>query len=97
MTVSRWPTIRALVADLADPRLSGAACAGQAPLFDAEVPGETETARADRWSAAVRICRRCPVRADCTIVAAELGRSVTGVWAGQVRASDRQRRQDGAS
>ncbi len=65
MTASRWPTITALVADLADPRLSGAACRGLAPWFDAEVPGETETGRADRWAAAVRICRRCPAAADC--------------------------------
>lgn len=78
--------VRAIVSPTitADPRLAGAACRGLAPWFDADVPGESETGRADRQAAAARVCRRCPVRADCTIVAAELGRSVTGVWAGQV-------------
>ncbi|MBF6082894.1 hypothetical protein IU485_16135 [Nocardia cyriacigeorgica] len=39
------PKVRELAADLADERLAGAACAGWAPLFDAEVPGEDDNGR----------------------------------------------------
>ncbi|MBF6536863.1 WhiB family transcriptional regulator [Nocardia farcinica] len=80
-----WPTVRELAADLADERLVGAACAGQAPLFDAEVPGEDDNDRRYRLDAAARICRSCPVLAECNAVARELGRLAVGVWAGRGR------------
>ena len=47
------------------PSLEGAACVGWAPLFDADVHGESHAARAARHGRARRICRRCPVRNDC--------------------------------
>ncbi|MBF6233956.1 WhiB family transcriptional regulator [Nocardia farcinica] len=80
-----WPTVRELAADLADPRLVGAACAGQAPLFDAEVPGEDDNDRRYRLDAAAQICRSCPVLAECNAVAHELDHLAVGVWAGRGR------------
>ncbi|PFW99799.1 Transcriptional regulator WhiB [Nocardia farcinica] len=77
--------MRELAAGLADARLVGAACAGQAPLFDAEVPGEDDDARRYRLDAAARICRSCPVLVECNAVARELGRLAVGVWAGRAR------------
>ncbi|WP_278262729.1 WhiB family transcriptional regulator [Nocardia sp. AG03] len=80
-----WPKVRALVADLADERLIGAACTGRAPLFDAEVPDEDDDDRRYRLEAAARICRSCPVLVECNGVARELGRAAAGVWAGRAR------------
>lgn len=79
------PRIRALPADLADPRLTGAACVGHAGLFDAEDHGEPSPARRARHRAAIDICERCPVLAACHVVAAELGTHAAGVWAGRAR------------
>ncbi|WP_024801028.1 WhiB family transcriptional regulator [Nocardia sp. BMG51109] len=75
---------RALVAELADARLSGAVCVGCAPFFDEVVPGESSEARIDRVTVAERLCSACPVRAACDAVAAELGREAVGVWAGRM-------------
>ncbi|WP_036534845.1 WhiB family transcriptional regulator [Nocardia cyriacigeorgica] len=80
-----WPKVRELAADLADERLVGAACVGRAPLFDAEVPGEDDDDRRYRLDAAARICESCPVLAECSGVARELGRLAVGVWAGRGR------------
>lgn len=80
-----WPTVRALAAELADERLVGAACAGRAPLFDAELPGEDDNERRYRLAAAGRICQACPALVACNTVARELGRDAAGVWAGRRR------------
>ncbi|GGL09706.1 WhiB family transcriptional regulator [Nocardia jinanensis] len=74
-------------AELIDQRLTGAACAGRAPLFDTDpVPGETDAAREARYAPALKICRRCPVQDQCATAAAELGGQALGVWAGIVHA-----------
>lgn len=79
------PAIHALSADLADPRLIGAACVGHAALFDAEHDDETRPRRNARHRAAVAICQTCPVLAPCHVVANELGTQAAGVWAGRAR------------
>ena len=83
--VTAWPKLSVLAADLVDERLVDAACAGRAPLFDAEVPGEDDDDRRQRLEAAARICQSCPVLAECNGVARELGRAAAGVWAGRAR------------
>lgn len=67
------------------PSLEGAACVGWAPLFDADVHGESHAARAARHGRARRICRRCPVRNDCRDAADAMPyKLLSGVWAGIV-------------
>ncbi|MBL1073437.1 WhiB family transcriptional regulator [Nocardia sp. 2] len=70
---------------MVDERLTGAACSGRTPLFDAEVSGEDDDDRRYRLAAAGRICQSCPVLAECNTVAVELGRKAVGVWAGRGR------------
>ncbi|WP_228798815.1 WhiB family transcriptional regulator [Nocardia cyriacigeorgica] len=70
-------------ARIADARLAGAACAGHAPLFDLDLPGETDTDRAHRHQTAARICRRCPVRDACRANAHQQHQPA-GIWAGHV-------------
>lgn len=82
---SAAPDIRALPADLTDPRLTGAACVGHAHLFDAEHDDEPRPDRNARHRAAAEICARCPVLAACDTVAGELGTHAAGVWAGRAR------------
>ncbi|MDO3647679.1 WhiB family transcriptional regulator [Nocardia mangyaensis] len=89
--MSPWPTIRELAAELADDRLDGASCTGRAALFDAEVDGEDDNDRAYRLDAAARICRGCPVQAECDAIARELGGQAIGVWAGLARGVPRPR------
>ncbi|MBD8057230.1 WhiB family transcriptional regulator [Rhodococcus ruber] len=74
------PTLTALV----DPRLTGAACGGRAPLFDDELSGETTENRSVRLAAAARICSGCPVRSACRTAAREQDHP-TGMWAGKLR------------
>ncbi|AWG98710.1 WhiB family transcriptional regulator [Rhodococcus ruber] len=74
------PTLTALV----DPRLTGAACTGRAPLFDAELEEESAENRSSRLAAAARICRGCPVLSACRTAAREQDRP-TGMWAGTIR------------
>ncbi|WP_280510592.1 WhiB family transcriptional regulator [Nocardia farcinica] len=81
----QWPASPEWLSSLFDARLVGAACAGQAPLFDAEVPGEDDDDRRYRLDAAARVCQSCPVLAECNGVARELGRVAVGVWAGRAR------------
>ena len=76
------PTLTALV----DPRLTGAACSGRAPMFDAELEEESIENRSSRLGAAARICSGCPVQAGCAVVATEAGRHAEGVWAGRIPA-----------
>ncbi|WML63202.1 WhiB family transcriptional regulator [Rhodococcus sp. AH-ZY2] len=82
---SRPPHTLTLTA-LVDPRLEGARCAGKAPLFDDELPGETTEARSERLAYAANICRGCPVRTAC--YAASLEHDAAGLWAGRIRSID---------
>ncbi|WP_395704747.1 WhiB family transcriptional regulator [Rhodococcus ruber] len=81
---SRLPRIPGRLAALVDPRLTGAACAGRAPMFDDELFGETTENRSARLTAAARICRGCPVRSACRTAVLEQDRPV-GMWAGRLR------------
>ena len=78
--------IRRLPAALAEllvgVNLTGAASAGLAPLFDAELPDETAIQREARHHAAITVCTRCPVRRACDTARTDLGRDAAGVWAG---------------
>lgn len=79
----RWPAIPGLFAALADPRLEGAACAGQAPLFDRDVAGETAAEQSARHTAAARICRGCPVQSACADAAQE--QTADGIWGARLQ------------
>ena len=72
-----------LLAGLVDPRLTGARCAGRAPMFDAELEEESIENRSSRLAAAARICRGCPVLSACRTAGLELD-NPTGLWAGNV-------------
>lgn len=92
-TVSKWagalrphsvPPLTRLAERLGAADLDGAACAGRAPLFDADLDREPVRARSARHARAVAICRTCPVRARCADAVAELPRlHRSGVWAGR--------------
>ncbi|WML64758.1 WhiB family transcriptional regulator [Rhodococcus sp. AH-ZY2] len=73
------PTLTALV----DPRLTGAACTGRAPYFDAELPDEQPEHRSARLAWATRECTRCPVQSACRVAVTELDQP-TGLWAGHL-------------
>lgn len=70
------PELTALV----DQRLTDAACAGHAPLFDAHIDDETDAEREYRHHRARAICARCPVATTCATVATE--HQAPGIWAG---------------
>lgn len=76
----------ALAELLVDPQwLPGAACRGLAPLFDAEVRGETEQQRTDRHADAIECCFWCGARTRCADLAEQLPRAQRrGVWAGEL-------------
>ncbi len=73
-----------LAALTSDVGLDGAACAGRAPLFDADIDGETSDERDDRHETAQRICRTCSVLNACMSTIATLPPRTDGVWAGQL-------------
>lgn len=81
--MTAWPKAIGVLAELVDPRLVGAECAGRAPLFDDQVDGETDDDREYRLGAAARVCQRCPVLALCATASNE--HPARGVWAGQLR------------
>lgn len=74
------PLIPPPLVALSDPELSGAACTGLAPLFDDELPGESDEQREARHRDAAGICHRCPVQARCRVAATE--HHALGVWSG---------------
>ncbi|MHD0278842.1 WhiB family transcriptional regulator [Rhodococcus aetherivorans] len=80
----RWPLITDRLATLVDPRLTGAACAGRAPLFDEHIDGELELDRHARLDAARHICHGCRVQSACRAAALEQDHPA-GVWAGRLR------------
>lgn len=82
---AKWPAAVEWLPGLFDERLVGAACVGHAELFDDHRSGESEQQATARHEIAARICRRCPVLAQCGTAAAELGSSASGIWAGEVR------------
>ena len=57
---------------LLGPDLPEAACAGRAPLFDGDIPGETDDDRDYRLGRAAELCDGCPVRAGCASAAAAM-------------------------
>lgn len=79
----RLPQIPAELADIIDTRLTGAACRGYAPLFDARATQETEIAFEARAHHAANLCRHCPVQNACHQAAQELEpQHRAGIWAG---------------
>jgi len=74
-----------LAALTSDVGLDGAACAGRAPLFDADIDGESSDERDDRHETAQRICRSCSVLDACRSTIATLPPRTDGVWAGVLR------------
>jgi hypothetical protein len=81
-TVWRLP---AAIEALLGPRLPHRpACAGRAPEFDDQLPGETPDDRDRRVRAAAAVCADCPARHACAVAATDLGREASGVWAGQL-------------
>lgn len=86
-----FPSIHALAATLSDDRLTGAECVGLAQLFDPRGQDEADKAFAYRTTAAGKVCARCSVQDSCATVATELGAEAIGVWAGQVRSTDKRR------
>lgn len=83
---ARFPKIPDLnIPGLVDQRLTGAACAGHAPLFDAAHPGESTEHQQARHHRARAICAGCPIRSNCQEVARQLPTDHrTGIWAGQL-------------
>jgi len=85
-TASRWPTITALLADLAAARLSGAVCV-ESTVVTTIGAGDTGPVRSAGWPAAAGTCRARRAVADCAAVAAEPDRQATGRWRRHVRDS----------
>lgn len=76
----QFPRILLPLLSLVDPALSGAACAGRAPLFDDEIDDESAEQREARHHVAASICRSCPVQPGCRAAAGD--HYALGVWAG---------------
>lgn len=74
-----------LAALASDVGLDGAACRGRAPLFDAEIDGESSDERDERHETTQRICRTCSVLNACMSTIATLPPRTDGVWAGVLR------------
>ena len=84
--MSRKKTVVDLLAGLVDPRLTGAACAGQGNLWDDILDDDDDEASEDREARHHRartICRRCPVQAECETAASE--HDSTGIWNGRLQ------------
>ncbi len=64
--------------------LAGAACTGRAPLFDADVEGETGEDREARHNRAQAVCAGCRVLEVCRTSLDTLPPRTAGVWAGVV-------------
>lgn len=79
------------IGSLVDERLTGAACAGMAPLFDAYLDDESTEQREYRHHRAKTICLRCPVRTECTVAATE--HDASGIWNGRLQESIERRKQ----
>jgi len=76
-------SLKADLAALADPRLDGAACRGQAPLFDPKGPRESVYNFRHRIAEARAHCQACPIRTVCAQIIAETPKTRrAGMWAG---------------
>lgn len=84
------PAPIAEIASLVDPRLTGAACQGKAPLFDDTLDDESPGARAERHHRAKVICLGCPVRTECDTAATE--HDASGIWNGRLQNHDERRK-----
>jgi WhiB family redox-sensing transcriptional regulator len=74
---------RPVLEDLLGPALPGAACAGHAPQFDAEIDGESPRQRRARIASAAAVCHQCPAQSRCDRIAHHIPAS--GVWAAELR------------
>lgn len=82
MTTSATPTLLAL--PLGPQFVQRPACAGRAPLFDAQLEGETEQQRDARHARAIAVCQGCPARPECEAEVADREPGYRGVWAARV-------------
>ena len=83
--MTKFPKIPAELIALTDMGLQRAACVGKAPLFDADVYGETNTYREYRRHQARQLCRACPIVDRCQSAFDELPKAQQqGVWAGRL-------------
>ncbi len=62
--------------------LAGAACTGRAPMFDADLDGETGEARKARHDRARGLCGDCGVLKVCRASLETLPPETAGIWAG---------------
>lgn len=82
-TVAKFPNIPAELVALVDITLTGAACAGHAPLFDERGKGESWIDAEDRHDQARAICATCPVIRQCAAALMDLPLGQrNGIWAG---------------
>lgn len=68
--------------ELLGPDLPGARCRGEAPYFDAQVPGENAKQRKQRITIAREICKHCPARTACRNAIRGMTGERLGIWAG---------------
>lgn len=78
MTTARLASPRSV--DFGQGWRARAACVGRQPDFDAPCAGEPAAAFRARASAAIAICRSCPVIAQCR----HAGPREEGIWGGEV-------------
>ncbi len=78
------PTLLLLAALAPAEGMTGAACTGLAPLFDAELDGETSADRTARHERATDVCEGCRVLNLCRASLDTLAPDTTGIWAGVV-------------
>ncbi len=64
--------------------LAGAACTGRAPMFDADLDGETGEDREARHDGARGLCGDCRVLEVCRASLDSLPPQMTGIWAGRL-------------
>jgi hypothetical protein len=80
-----WPTHSPIRLLLDTPTLEGAACKGQAPLWDGHLDTpETPQARRERHQQALEICRTCPVKRACLERRRAYPSLGDGVWGGRL-------------
>lgn len=79
----RVPSHHRTLTELLGPDLPGARCRGEAPYFDAHVPGEKPRERRKRLTTAHNICHHCPALTACHNAIHNTPKSERrGIWAG---------------